>query len=79
MGGNISQIENNESNNAIIQHDNPRTSSPLPQRVPNREPADLGPTLQNRRRIDPLTLHRREINGNLHQIFGFEDDSQYRN
>ena len=76
IGGNISQIENNESNSAISQHDNPSTSSPLPQRVSNRELADLGPTLQNRRRIVPLTLHRREINGNLHQTFGFEDDSQ---
>ena len=75
IGGNISQIENNESNNAIVQHDNRRTSSPLPQRVHNRELEDLGPTLQNRR-IVPLRLHHREINGNLHQNFGFEDDSQ---
>ena len=59
IGGTISQIENNESNSAIAQHDNPRTSSPLPQRVSNRELADLGPTLQNRRRIVPLTVHRR--------------------
>ena len=76
IGSNISQIENKESNSAIAQHDNARTSSPIPQRVCNRELADLGPTLQNRRRIVPLTLHRREINANLHQTFGFEDDSQ---
>ena len=76
IGAIISQIEDTESNSAIAQHDNPRTSSPLPQRVSKRELADLGPTLQNRRRIVPLTLYRREINGNLHQTFGFEDDSQ---
>ena len=76
IGGKILQIENNESNNAIVQHDNPRKSPPLPQRVPNRELADLGPTFQKRRRIVPLTVHRREINGNLHQTFDFEDDSQ---
>ena len=36
IGGNISQIENNESNSAIAQHDNPRTSSPLPQSIQQR-------------------------------------------
>ena len=49
----------------------PRTSSP----IRNRELADLGPILPyNRRRIVPLTLHRREIDGNLHQSFGYDDD-----
>ena len=75
IAGNISQIENNESNSAIVQHKNPRTSLPLSQRVSNRELEDIGPVVQNRRRIVSLTLHPRENHGNLHQTFGFKDDS----
>ena len=76
IGGNVWQIENNESNSAIVQHEAPRTSSPLSQRVSNRELTDLGPVLQSRR-IVLLTLHHREINGNIHQTFCFEDDIQH--
>ena len=50
----------------------PRTSSPVPQRVSQRKLRDIGPIINQRRRVLPLTIHRREINGNLHQKFAFE-------
>ena len=53
----------------------PRTLSPIQQRVSQRELQDLEPIINQRRRVVRLTLHPREINGNLHQTFAF-DESQ---
>ena len=49
----------------------PRHSSPLRHRVPPRELQDLDPILPNRRRVIPLTLHRQQIDGNLHQTLDY--------
>ena len=55
-----------------------RHSSPLRHRVPPRELLDLAPIQPNRRRVIPLTLHRQQIDGNLHQTLDYAtntDDS----
>ena len=59
-----------------INFQGPRHSSPLRHRVPPRELIDLGPMLPNRRRVIPLTLHRQQIDGNLHQTLDHATDTE---
>ena len=59
-----------------ISFQGPRHSSPLKHRVPPRELIDLGPILTNRRRVIPLTLHRQQIDGNLHQTLDYATDTE---
>ena len=59
-----------------INFQGPRHSSPLRHRVAARELIDLGPILPNRRRVIPLTLHRQQIDGNLHQTLDYATDTE---
>ena len=59
-----------------INFQGPSHSSPLRHRVPPRELIDLGPILPNRRRVIPLTLHRQQIDGNLHQTLDYATDTE---
>ena len=75
IGGNITQIERNESK-CYCPTRNPKNIFTISSKIIKQRNSEPWPVLQNRRRNVTIKLQGREINNKLHQIFGFEDDKQ---